>query len=289
MIILKKSPHPRLEENDRLQHGRVQSVFSLWARHKKCMVGLGLVLLLGTMAVFTHTVSAQQDSYTASLKYEAQRYYWGTQVRQNFPRAFALYLQAARRGDTEAQYIIGGMYFKGIGTERNVKEAFKWLYKAAENGESTPQSQKILGQQFLVGNVVPQNYVQSAQWYELAAENGDHDAQNELAFLYYVGRGVKQSFTTSLRWFEKAARGGLAIAQYNVGIMWYTGNGVAKPDLIQAYSWLSLAAASGYADAKPASSYIATLLDPSELKTAQQRATSLYNQIIAGQTEKKKQ
>ncbi len=248
---------------------------------------LFILLLVGIFASPLYALAVKQDNYTATLKVEAQRYYWGNGVSQNLPRAFALYLQAARRGDTEAQYIVGGMYFKGIGTQRNLREAFKWLYKAAENGESTPQSQKILGQEFLVGNVVPRNYSQSVQWYELAAKNGDHDAQNELAFLYYIGRGVEQNFKTAFTWFEKAAKGGLAIAQYNVGIMWYTGNGVETTDLVQAYAWLSLAAANGYVDAGPASKYIETLLDPSELKTAQKRATTLYNQIDEKRTEKK--
>lgn len=257
----------------------------LWGDENKCRL-LCIILLAGIFAFPLYALAAEQDNYTATLKVEAQRYYWGKGVRQNLPRAFALYLQAAGRGDTEAQYIVGGMYFKGIGTQRNVREAFKWLYKAAENGESTPQSQKILGQEFLVGNVVPRNYTQSVQWYELAAKNGDRDAQNELAFLYYTGRGVEQNFKTAFTWFEKAAKRGLAIAQYNVGIMWYTGNGVEQTDLIQAYAWLSLAAASGYVDAGPASKYIETLLDPSELKTAQKHATTLYNEIDEKRTEK---
>jgi len=134
---------------------------------------------------------------------------------------------------------------------------------------------------------VPRNYNQSVQWYKMAAENGDHEAQNELAFLYYTGKGVQQNFQTSFRWFEKAARGGLPIAQYNVGIMWYTGNGVKTPDLITAYGWLSLAAANGYANANTATRYIETLLGPSELKEAQKKATSLYNQISLGPKEAK--
>jgi uncharacterized protein len=266
------------------QPARIARSFSAGGKR---LLFLSVVFLVGTILSFISNASAQQDSSTVSLKFEAQRYYWGKEVRQNLPQAFTLYLEAARRGDTEAQYIVGGMYFKGIGTERNPKEAFKWLYKAAESGRSTPQSQKILGQDFLVGEVVPRNYSQSVQWYKLAAENGDHDAQNELAFLYYTGKGVEQDFQTSFKWFEKAAKGGLAIAQYNVGIMWYTGDGVDKQDLITAYSWLSLAAANGYGDANQASHYIETLLDPSELKEAQKKATSLYKQINVGQNETK--
>ena len=243
-----------------------------------------LVFILGITVSLVCTVQAGNDPSSETLKFTAQKYYWGKEVRQNLPKALALYLMAAERGDTEAQFIVGGMYFQGIGTEKNQKEAFKWLYKAAINGESTPQSQKILGQAFLLGNVVPQNYTESIQWYQRASENGDHDAQNELAFLYYVGRGVEQDFKTSFKWFEKAAEGGLAVAQYNVGIMWYTGNGVEKQDLTKAYTWLSLAAANGHQEASAASKYIETILGASELKEAQHQATLLYDQINTRQT-----
>ncbi len=245
-----------------------------------------IVVAWGNVTIDVPCSYGQQDNYSASLKFKAQRYYWGREVRQNFSKAFNLYLQAAERGDTEAQYIVGGMYFKGIGTERNLKEAFKWLYKAAEKGKSTPQSQKILGQEFLVGRVVPKNYSQSVQWYKMASENGDHDAQNELAFLYYVGRGVEQDFKKAFQWFEKAARGGLVIAQYNVGIMWYTGNGVKQSNLIKAYSWLNLAASNGYSQAEPAAKFIETELDSTDLEIAQKEATALYTQISAEQAKK---
>ena len=251
---------------------------------KNSLLSLGLFIIFGIAVFFVATVQAGNDPSLARLKFNAQKYYWGREVRQNLPKALALYLLAAERGDTEAQFIVGGMYFQGIGTEKNQKEAFKWLYKAALHGESTPQSQKLLGQAFLLGNVVPKNYTESVQWYQRAAESGDHDAQNELAFLYYVGRGVEQNFKTSFTWFEKAAEGGLAVAQYNVGIMWYTGNGVEKQDLIQAYTWLSLAAANGHQDAAAASKYLETILSDSELKQAQHQATLLYDQINARST-----
>jgi uncharacterized protein len=259
--------------------------------NKRRSIGIGFTIFLGIAVFFASTIYAKNNRNVETLKYEAQKYYWGYQARQNLPKALSLYLQAAQYGDTEAQFIVGGMYFKGVGTEKNQKEAFKWLYKAAIKGESTPQSQKILGQAFLLGNVVPKNYAESIQWYKKASENEDHDAQNELAFLYYVGRGVEQDFTISFKWFEKAARGGLAVAQYNVGIMWFTGNGVEKPDMIQAYTWLSLAAANGHQDASAASKYIETVLDASELKQAQQQATALYDQINAQKagTEKEEQ
>lgn len=266
-----------------------QQKFLKWWSCNGSRTAVAFLLFLGITLLFAPPICAETDPAVEMLKQNAQKYYWGKEVKQNLPMALALYLQAAHRGDTEAQFIVGGMYFQGIGTEKNPKEAFKWLYEAAQNGESTPKSQKILGQAFLLGNVVPQNYSESLQWYHRAAENGDRDAQNELAFLYYVGRGVEQDFKKSFEWFEKAARGGLPVAQYNVGIMWYTGNGVEQTDLVQAYTWLSLAAANGHRDASAASKYLETVLSAPELNQAQQQATLLYNEINTPRTEVKKQ
>ncbi len=270
-------------------HGDLFIWMKTWMKKTDILFLLGLLFILEITVYSVSAVQAGSNPSVQTLKFTAQKYYWGKEVRQNLPKALALYLMAAERGDTEAQFIVGGMFFQGIGTEKNQKEAFKWLYKAAINGESTPQSQKLLGQAFLLGNVVPKNYTESIQWYQRASESGDHDAQNELAFLYYVGRGVPQNFKTSFKWFEKAAEGGLAVAQYNVGIMWYTGNGVEKQDLIQAYTWLSLAAANGHQDASAASKYLETILSASELKQAQHQATLLYDQINARQTAKEEQ
>ena len=41
---------------------------------------------------------------------------------------------AAGQGDSEAQYIVGLLYYFGEGTTKNVSEAKKWLKKAAAQG-----------------------------------------------------------------------------------------------------------------------------------------------------------
>lgn len=44
------------------------------------------------------------------------------------------YRAAAEKGDAEAQYNLGNCYFKGEEVSKNMKEAVKWLRKAAEQG-----------------------------------------------------------------------------------------------------------------------------------------------------------
>ncbi len=238
-----------------------------------------LFLLIIVLSVIFCCNSAQAKERIKVLKFKAQQYYWGREVPQSLEKAFQLYMEAARRGDTEAQYIVGGMYFRGLGTEKNFSKAFEYLYGAAKLGESTPQSQKLLGEFFLIGHTTPQNYKKAIKWYEKASENGDRNAQAELGYFYYSGRGVEQDLKKSFFWFERAAYQNLPAAQYSLGIMWYSGYGVNTVDPITSYAWLNIAAANNYPNATIARDIIAQSLNVEEIEKAQEMASLLHNKI----------
>lgn len=241
-----------------------------------CLRGVQIaVFLLAMLPVVVLPAAA-----TERLKQTARKYYFGIGVGQDYGRALALYLEAARMGDAEAQFIAGGMYFVGRGTAKNPREAFRLLYQAAINGKSSPESQKIIAQTFLVGQVVPKNYPEALRWYEEASGNGDRDAQNELGFMYVVGgNGMDRDPEKAFKLFEQSARSGLAIAQYNLGIMLSTGNGVEQADLATAYAWFNLAAANGFSDAVAARASLEAALSPQELARAQRVSDELFQQI----------
>lgn len=46
--------------------------------------------------------------------------------------ALAEFQKAAEKGDARAQYSLGVMYLDGIGTQKDKKEAMRWLKKAAD-------------------------------------------------------------------------------------------------------------------------------------------------------------
>lgn len=246
---------------------------------KKSITGL-IIYLFFFFAAFPTAQSQVQsvDQRIHSLKQQGVRHYRGVGVPRNLERALALYSEAANLGDPEAKFIVGGMYFRGMGTERDFAKAFHYLHGAALKGKSTSESKNLLGEFFLTGHTVPQNYEKAAKWYRKAAENGDRDAQSELAFLYFVGRGVEQDFEKALSWFEKAAMQGLAPAQYSLGIMFYSGNGVDVPDPVSAHAWLSVAAANNHPDAIRARDYLLSNLSREDLTEAQRMATRLHKQ-----------
>jgi len=61
-------------------------------------------------------------------------YTFGQGVDQDYKKAFEWYSKAAQQGNSQAQLIVGMMYFKGEGVQQNNELAEKWLRKAAENG-----------------------------------------------------------------------------------------------------------------------------------------------------------
>ncbi len=65
-----------------------------------------------------------------------------TAVKQrDYNTAFNLYLPLAEQGDQEAQYALGQMYSKGLGTEQDVATAAIWYEKAADQGHLLSQVQ----------------------------------------------------------------------------------------------------------------------------------------------------
>ncbi len=218
----------------------------------------------------------------AALKNEAKRYYWGVGVRQDYRQALQRYEQAAKRGDVEASYIAGGMYYTGKGATKDLVKAFTYLDFAAAQGKSSAASERALAQFYLLGAVVPQNYAKAAEWYERAAAAGDVEAQIELGFLHFVGRGVQQDFDQAYELFRQAAYRNSGVAQYNMGIMWYTGNGVPDSDLAMAHAWFSIAAGNGFGDGAQARDYLSSVLSDDEIARAQQQAAQIHQDIRAG-------
>lgn len=191
------------------------------------------------------STSAQAIDETADrLKVEAYRSYYGKDKPLDVAKALQLYRQAAERGDAEAQFIVGGMFYLGKGTEADKKSGFKWLLSAAEQGKTSPESLNIIGGELLRGTNVPQNYLEAKKWLTAAAAQGDLAAQKDLAYLYLNGQGGEQDYKKAFALYEKAAMQGDGMAQANIGLMYATGTGV-NVDKVRGYAWYSLAANAG--------------------------------------------
>jgi len=218
------------------------------------------------------------DSATI-LKSKARDLYYGLKGQKNQAKAFELYLQAANMGDPEAQFIAGGMYFKGIGTTVDYSKAFSFLLRAAQKGVSSAESQLILAQGYFQGTEVPRNYHKAIELYKESAAEGNSEAQNELGYLYYLGKGVEQNAEEGAKYFRQAALNGLATAQYNYGLACYSGNGVPNQDYITGYAWINIAAAQGHQAAISVRDLLEQTLSEDDLRKAQLKAEEISRDI----------
>ena len=127
-------------------------------------------------------------------------------------------LQAkAEQGDANAQYNLGVMHAKGVGTLHEVAEAVKWYRKAAEQGDA--QAQYTLGVEYDKGQGVPRDYAEAVKWYRKAAEQGDARAQFNLGAMYDQGEGVPRDYVTAYMWISLAAAQGNEVAQNNLDMI----------------------------------------------------------------------
>ena len=67
-----------------------------------------------------------------------QRFY--TISEKSVSKALQAFSRAAEGGHASAQYVVGQSYYKGLGIRRNMREARKWLSKAAANGNQAAKN-----------------------------------------------------------------------------------------------------------------------------------------------------
>ncbi|HUO06424.1 MAG TPA: tetratricopeptide repeat protein [Candidatus Binataceae bacterium] len=135
--------------------------------------------------------------------------------------------ERAKRGEPDAQFVLGLDYEIGFGVDRSYSTAKDWYQAAADQGDAEAQ--------FRLGRLweeakdhPPPNYGKAAVWYRKAAEQGNPDAQTRLGSLYERGRGVMRDDAEAAQWYRKAAEQGNPNAQYRLGLLYELGRGVPQ-------------------------------------------------------------
>ncbi len=193
-------------------------------------------------------------------------------------RNFTRRLKEARIGDPAAQYDVALMYATGVGTGKNVAQAFAWTKAAADKGHTA--AQYLLGSAYSGGLGTPKDDQKALfcfikahdhgnekaslklakamatgqpglafQFALESAEKGLADAQLMVAESYAQGVGTEQDGRLALAWYRRAAEQGLAAAQFVLGQAHESGSGVAK-DASLARQWYGEAAGHGHPGAQ---------------------------------------
>jgi len=133
--------------------------------------------------------------------------------------------------------------------EGKYEECYNGVCHVALKGHA--QSESILGQLYEKGIGVEKNSDKAAVYYKLAAQKGVKEAQARLGMMLYKGEGLAKNPKEASKWLKKAAAQNVAEAQYNLGNMYLKGDGVPM-NLQEGSSWLRRAAANGFKSAETA-------------------------------------
>ena len=181
---------------------------------------------------FNEVVKLKPDS-----DYALQRLGWLYCNKKDFAKAKMYLEKAIALDNTNAMFILAGMYFRGEILDkhrvRNIKEALKLYKQAADKGHV--EAMFTLGKIYETGNGVAKDLKEALKWYEKADKHGHSRAKDKIDNI--------------LKCLEESSAKGNADATFTLGEIYETGNGVAE-DLEVALKWYIAADKQGHPRAK---------------------------------------
>ena len=173
-------------------------------------------------------------------------YAYGTPRLEKDPAQARAWLElAALKGDDEAQYELGSLFYSGSGVDLDYFNAREWWIESALQGNL--DAQQKLGYLYSEGLGVDQDYGKAKDWYLRAAQRGHAEAQTLLGSLYHEGNRIPHDFNEAFKWYKLAAEQGHAHAQYTVATLYHDGRGT-QVDYILCAAWVDVAIANGFDD-----------------------------------------
>ena len=131
--------------------------------------------------------------------------------QNDYKQAVRYYKIAARHQDTQANLRLAYCYEKGLGVQRDIKEAHKNYLLAAEAG--------LVEAQYRLGCILMTSFKFSdaIKWFEKAAEAGHSDALFKLGYCYEFAHGVTGNQAKAIELYQSAADKGNIDAQLKIG------------------------------------------------------------------------
>ncbi|MCL2649545.1 MAG: T9SS type A sorting domain-containing protein [Candidatus Azobacteroides sp.] len=242
---------------------------------KKRLKIIGLVMLI--WITFQVNASAQQDSLSKDMQIEmlqqADKYFYGKGVEQNYLRAYSLYYKAARYGgNAYALNALGVMRRNGLGVERNDAQAYRYFYESAQKGY--PAAMFNIGRMYKEGTGRPQNLERAFQWFEDSDVRGYPLGYYATGYAYYKGFGVMQSYGKAVEKFTIGAQLEDMACMYFLGLCYLNGYGVPK-NKTMAIAWFKAASEKGLKRADMLLERITTSGNVGALRSAQAKNDAL--------------
>jgi uncharacterized protein len=183
-------------------------------------------------------------------------------------------LPLARRGNTEAQYLMGVLYSHAKGKLRDFQKSAHWYEQAAAKGNA--EAQFNLGFLLYQGageagadNSIAVNHAEAAKYLSQAAQQNVPMAQHLLSLLYLRGSGVAMDMNQAFALACRAADAGVFEAMYNCGMMAVRRPGTTMQDYVDAYRWFTILTMRGYPGAAENRALIGRYMPPKAIEYAE--------------------
>ncbi len=155
---------------------------------------------------------------------------WGVAVNKFYPAALA--------GDAQAQNVMGLMYARGSGVEKNYGLALGCFMRSAQSGYSGAKNNIAVMCAASWG--VAQDDQVAMKWLYEAADTGCVEAKFNIGLMLYQNRGEATNYKKAIQFFYDAAILGNTQAQATLCEIYYNGN-IAPQNFIFAYAWIFIA------------------------------------------------
>lgn len=93
---------------------------------------------------------------------------------REYENAFRIFLVAANEGFVDSMLTVGGCYYEGKGTTKDMKKGFEYYERAALLGNEI--AQYILGKAYLKGEGIQQDKNLAIEWFKKSSEQNYYDA-----------------------------------------------------------------------------------------------------------------
>lgn len=129
----------------------------------------------------------------------------------------------AGRGVPKAMVMLGQLYERGLGVDKDFDQARAWYQKAVDSGSAAGYS--MMGFLYEKGFGVDQSYHIAIDYYNKAIQMGDAKAMAKLGWLYEQGAGVDESLKTAKKLYEDSlAKEPNGLAYALLGALYFKGD-----------------------------------------------------------------
>ncbi len=191
----------------------------------------------------------------------------------NYQHAHNLLVPAVDKGNLNAEVLLGYMYSKGLGVEKDTIKAEHYFDHASKsnnpqllmlianyylfNAKQTNKGMAVLklaanekfapamnqlGAIYASGKRVPSHYQQALYYAQQSADLGNAAGEFLLAMLYFDNPQRKANWPEYMKYLQRSAKQGYPPAAYYLGLEYREGNPVTKKDTAQSITWLQVAA-----------------------------------------------